>query len=38
MGLEPKQSSNESGKAARQQYLELAKRVTSEANLDYTTL
>ncbi|MEM8501856.1 MAG: hypothetical protein AAF716_01730 [Cyanobacteria bacterium P01_D01_bin.1] len=38
MGLEPKQPSNESGKAARQQYLELAQRVTGEANLDYDTL
>ncbi|MEM8502406.1 MAG: hypothetical protein AAF716_04560 [Cyanobacteria bacterium P01_D01_bin.1] len=38
MSLEPKQPSNESGKAARQQYLELAKRVTGEASLDYDTL
>ncbi|MEL7227269.1 MAG: hypothetical protein AAGL17_21170 [Cyanobacteria bacterium J06576_12] len=38
MSLKPKQPSNESGKAARQQYLDLAKRVTGEANLDYDTL
>ena len=38
MSLKPKQPSNELGKAARQQYLELAKRVTGEANLDYATL
>ena len=38
MSLEPKQPSNESGKVARQQYLDLAKRVTGEANLDYDTL
>ncbi|MGB3293604.1 MAG: hypothetical protein WBB01_11515 [Phormidesmis sp.] len=36
--LEPKEPSNEAGKAARQQYLDLAKRVTREANLDYATL
>ncbi|MEL6491561.1 MAG: hypothetical protein AAFQ95_16515 [Cyanobacteria bacterium J06621_3] len=38
MGFKPKQPSNESGKAARQQYLELAQRITGEANLDYDTL
>ncbi|MEL6263586.1 MAG: hypothetical protein AAFR12_21280 [Cyanobacteria bacterium J06626_6] len=38
MSLKPKQPSNESGKVARQQYLDLAKRVTGEANLDYDTL
>jgi hypothetical protein len=38
MVLEPKKPSNEAGKAARQQYLDLAKRVTGEANLDYETL
>ena len=38
MSLEPKKPSNEAGKAARQQYLDLAKRVTGEANLDYNTL
>ncbi|MEM9004747.1 MAG: hypothetical protein AAGE59_14645 [Cyanobacteria bacterium P01_F01_bin.86] len=38
MALKPKQPSNESGKAARQQYLDLAKRVTGEADLDYATL
>ena len=38
MALKPKQPSNEAGKAARQQYLELAKRVTGEPNLDYATL
>ena len=38
MSLEPKTPSNESGKVARQQYLDLAKRVTGEANLDYDTL
>ena len=38
MTLKPKQPSNESGKAARQQYLDLAKHVTGEANLDYVTL
>ncbi|MBE9061114.1 hypothetical protein [cf. Phormidesmis sp. LEGE 11477] len=38
MGLEPKKPSNEAGKAARQQYLDLARRVTGEANLDYNTL
>ncbi|MEO0767861.1 MAG: hypothetical protein AAFY72_00275 [Cyanobacteria bacterium J06649_4] len=38
MSLKPKQPSNESGKVARQQYLDLAKRITGEANLDYDTL
>jgi phosphomevalonate kinase len=38
MVLEPKKPSNEAGQAARQQYLDLAKRVTGEANLDYDTL
>jgi hypothetical protein len=38
MVLEPKKPSNEAGQAARQQYLDLAKRVTGEANLDYQTL
>ncbi|MEL6779997.1 MAG: hypothetical protein AAFO06_22405 [Cyanobacteria bacterium J06597_16] len=38
MSLEPKKPSNEVGKVARQQYLDLAKRVTGEANLDYDTL
>jgi hypothetical protein len=38
MVLEPKKPSNEAGQAARQQYLDLAKRVTGEANLDYETL
>lgn len=38
MSLEPKTPSNESGKVARQQYLDLAKRVTGEASLDYDTL
>jgi hypothetical protein len=38
MTLTPKQPSNETGKAARQQYLDLAKRITGEANLDYETL
>ncbi|NJM96923.1 MAG: hypothetical protein HC800_06825 [Phormidesmis sp. RL_2_1] len=38
MALEPKQLSNPAGQAARQQYLELAKRVTGEAKLDYATL
>jgi hypothetical protein len=38
MSLEPKKPSNEAGAAARQQYLDLAKRVTGEANLDYDTL
>ncbi|MEO1387930.1 MAG: hypothetical protein AAFV85_11220 [Cyanobacteria bacterium J06634_6] len=38
MGFKPKQPSNESGKAARQQYLELAQRITGEANLEYDTL
>ena len=38
MGLEPKKPSNDAGKAARQQYLDLAKRVTGEANLDYNVL
>jgi hypothetical protein len=38
MVLEPKKPSNQAGQAARQQYLDLAKRVTGEANLDYETL
>jgi hypothetical protein len=38
MVLEPKKPSNAAGQAARQQYLDLAKRVTGEANLDYETL
>jgi hypothetical protein len=38
MALTPKQPSNEAGKAARQQYLDLAKRVTGEPNLDYDRL
>jgi hypothetical protein len=38
MALTPKQPSNEAGKAARQQYLELAQRVTGESHLDYATL
>jgi hypothetical protein len=38
MVLEPKKPSNAAGQAARQQYLDLAKRVTGEANLDYDTL
>jgi hypothetical protein len=38
MALTPKQPSNEAGKAARQQYLDLAQRVTGESNLDYATL
>ena len=36
--LEPKEPSNDAGKAARQQYLDLAKRVTGDAKLDYATL
>jgi hypothetical protein len=38
MALTPKQPSNEAGKAARQQYLDFAKRVTGEFNLDYDRL
>ena len=38
MPLQPKEPSNETGKAARQQYLDLAKQVTGEADLDYATL
>ena len=36
--LMPKEPSNEAGKIARQQYLDLAKRVIGEAKLDYATL
>ena len=38
MALKPKQPSNKVGKVARQQYLELAQRITGEANLKYATL
>ena len=38
MALKPKQPKNKSGKVARQQYLELAQRITGEANLKYATL
>ena len=38
MSLQPKEPNNEAGKAARQQYLDLAKQVTGEADLDYATL
>lgn len=36
--MTPKPPSNEAGKAARQQYLALAQRVTGEPKLDYDTL
>ena len=38
MALKPKQPSNKVGKVARQQYLELAQRITGDANLKYATL
>lgn len=38
MVLQPKEPDNEVGRQARQQYLEQARKVVGEAELDYTTL
>ncbi|MCU0567477.1 MAG: hypothetical protein MUF49_12880 [Oculatellaceae cyanobacterium Prado106] len=38
MPLKPKEPETETGKQARQQYLEHAQRITGEAGLDYATL
>lgn len=38
MAAKPKEPENAAGKQARQQYLEQARRVVGEANLDYAAL
>jgi len=38
MGLTPKEPANERGVVARQQYLELARVVIGEPQIDYGTL